>query len=178
MAPHHAASARGRRAFLSLTLGSGLLLAACGGGATVTRNPVAPAVSSAPTAADLAIEGSLTGAIQDEYRAEATYQRVLAEHGSVLPFVNIARAEQQHAASIAGLFTSRGLSVPARAWTVDNVPGFASVSEACAAAPEAEIENIALYDRFLADDLPVDVRTVFANNRAASLNNHLPAFTA
>jgi hypothetical protein len=40
----------------------------------------------------------------------------------------------------------------------------------------AEQENIALYDRFFALDLPPDVRRVFENNRAASLNNPLPAF--
>ncbi len=34
---------------------------------------------------------------------------------------------------------------------------------------------MALYDRYLDMDLPTDVRTVFTNNRAASLNNHLPA---
>ena len=40
----------------------------------------------------------------------------------------------------------------------------------------AERENIAIYDRLLPLDLPVDVRQVFENNRAASLFNHLPAF--
>jgi len=139
---------------------------------------MAPTVSIGSTTADAGIEGILTAAIQDEYHAEATYQRVMSEHGSVLPFVNVVQAEQRHAASIAELFVARGLTPPARAWTVDNAPSFRSVPEACAAAAQAEIENIALYDGFLAGDLAADVRTVFTNNRAASLNNHLPAFTA
>lgn len=35
-----------------------------------------------------------------------------------------------------------------------------------------------IVDRYLALDLPADVRTVFTNNRLASLNGHLPAFNA
>ena len=49
---------------------------------------------------------------------------------------------------------------------------------ACAAGVEAETDNIALYDRLLKLNLPADVEQVFTNNRAASFNNHLPAFEA
>jgi hypothetical protein len=115
-------------------------------------------------------------AIQDEYHAEAVYQGVLTDFGSVWPFVNIIRAEQTHAASLARLFTARGLPVPARAWTLANVPRFTSLQAACGAAADAEVANVAVYDRYMNDALPDDVRLVFANNRAASLNNHLPAF--
>ena len=55
---------------------------------------------------------------------------------------------------------------------------FDSVGEACAAAAQAERDNVSLYDAFLQMDLPTDVRNVFTNNRAASLENHLPAFEA
>lgn len=74
--------------------------------------------------------------------------------------------------------TRRGLPVPASLVTVATVPHFPTVREACAAGVVAEGENIALYDRFLAGDLPDDVRQVFSNNRRASLDNHLPAFLA
>jgi len=119
---------------------------------------------------------ALTAAVQDEFHAEAIYQRVLLDFGSVFPFANIVRAEQTHAASLAGLFRVRGLAVPESAWNVDNVPRFASVRDACAAAAQAEIDNIAVYDRYFSEVLPDDVLRVFTNNRAASQYNHLPAF--
>jgi hypothetical protein len=56
------------------------------------------------------------------------------------------------------------------------VPRFDSVRGACAAAAEAELANMDLYDSALAQDLPADVRDAFQRNRDASLNNHLPAF--
>jgi hypothetical protein len=118
----------------------------------------------------------LTAAIQDEFHAEAVYRRVLLDFGHVMPFANIIRAEQNHAAALAGLFRSRGLGVPETAWHVDNVPRFASVRNACGAAAKAEIDNVRVYDSHLGADLPADIRQVFSNNRAASLDNHLPAF--
>ena len=40
----------------------------------------------------------------------------------------------------------------------------------------AEVENAEIYDRYLDLPLPADVRTVFENNRDASIERHLPAF--
>ena len=64
-------------------------------------------------------------ALQDEYHAEETYLRVLADLGDVLPFYNVVYAEQRHSASLAGLLERRGLAVPASEWNVNNVPRFA-----------------------------------------------------
>jgi len=150
-------------------------LAGCGGASPTTPSAVAPASSPAPVAGDLV--AILTADIQDEYRAEAIYQGVLLDFGSTLrPFANIIEAERQHARSVAALFTARGLAVPASAWSPSNVPRFASVREACAAGVVAETQNIALYDSQLGSSLPDDVRRVLEANRAASLDNHLPAF--
>lgn len=121
---------------------------------------------------------AMTDAIQDEYLAENTYLRVLADFGNVLPFHNIVYAEQRHSESIAYLFVKRGLEVPASSWHINNVPAFDTVKEACAAGVAAEEANITLYDELLKKNLPADVKQVFTNNRAASLNNHLPAFQA
>lgn len=162
----------------AVALASFLLAAACSDGSSSISTPVTPSPVGAPTATGALLEAMLNATLQDEYHAEATYRRVIAEHGQVWPFVNIVNAEARHAASIAGLFTSRGLTAPPSTWTTDNVSGFASVREACGAAAQAEIDNVALYDSYLAMDLPTDVRTVFENNRAASINNHLPAFNA
>jgi len=148
---------------------SGLLVVA---GCDEARSPVGPSV--VVLSADLQAALELT--LQDEFRAEAIYQGVLNDFGPVLPFAAILTAEQRHSTSIGLLFTRRGLAVPASLVTVSTVPHFPTVRAACAAGVVAERENIALYDRFLAGDLPDDVRQVFSNNRRASLDNHLPAF--
>jgi hypothetical protein len=122
------------------------------------------------------LKDALTAAIQDEYHAQAIYEGVVNDLGRVSPFVNIIRAEQRHAASLGNLFRKRGLPVPASNWNAGNVPHFATRPAACAAAAQAEVGNAAVYDRYLGLALPTDVRRVFENNRAASLNNHLPAF--
>ncbi|MEJ2205087.1 MAG: hypothetical protein P8170_13380 [Gemmatimonadota bacterium] len=56
------------------------------------------------------------------------------------------------------------------------MPTFDSRLAACEAGRDAEIANVALYDVLLLLDLPNDVTTVFTNLRAASQDNHLPAF--
>lgn len=148
---------------------SGLLgLAGCDD----ARSPVGPSV--VVLAADLQAALDLT--IQDEYRAETIYQGVVNDFGPILPFAAILTAEQRHSTTIGLLFTRRGLVVPVSLVSVTTVKHFATVREACAAGVAAERDNIALYDRFLAGDLPDDVRQVFSNNRRASLDNHLPAF--
>lgn len=106
----------------------------------------------------------LNSAIQDEYRAENIYLRVLADFGAVQPFRSIVNAEVRHFLSIGRVFSNGGLEVPESEWNLYNVPVFASVVEACAAGVIAEIENIELYDEFLKLELPADVRLVFENN--------------
>lgn len=144
-------------------------LAAC----DTTSSPTGP---TAPAAA-APLVSLLERAIQDEYRAEAIYQGVLSDFGQVPPFVNVLNAEERHSTAIGRLFTSRSLAVPASASSVATVPHFDSVAAACGAGVVAERENIALYDELLRGELPADARQVFANNRSASLLNHLPAFT-
>lgn len=154
----------GRR--FSLVLGTVLAL----GGCTSEGTTAPPSAELAP-----AVLEAMTDGLQDEYRAAAVYEGVLTQFGQVLPFRNILQAEQKHAASIAALFAVRGLAVPTRT-SEGSIPSFASVTDACALGATAEVENIALYDRLLALELPLDVRRVFDANRLASLNNHLPAF--
>jgi len=105
-----------------LTVGAGLLvmLVGCGGSSPTTPAPV---VSASPTPAPVASDlvAVLNADIQDEYRAEAIYQGVLLDLGAgTMPFANIIRAEQQHARSVAALFTARGLAVPASVWSPSN----------------------------------------------------------
>jgi hypothetical protein len=115
-------------------------------------------------------------AIQDEYKAELIYKKVLDNFGSVRPFSNIINAEVRHSEALARLFQVRGLPVPQSKWSDKEIPGFPSLTEACQAGVTAEIENAEIYEKYFSLDLPSDVRRVFENNRRASLENHLRAF--
>ena len=129
---------------------------------------------SAPLSSSL--RAGVEEALQDELRGEAMYGRVLKDHGDVRPFSNVVRAERRHAAFLEELLKARGLDVPARTTGVE-VPGYASVKEACIAAVAFETTNVALYDRLLAaGPLPDDVKRAFDHNRMASLDHHKPAF--
>ena len=130
----------------------------------------------APVTEEEAVLVAMEAGIQDEFRAELIYQKVLDDFGLVLPFKNIINAEVRHSEAIAGLYVARGLPVPESRWTPDDIPGFSSVREACQAGVVAEIENAEIYERYLDLPFPEDVMTVFESNWAASVERHLPAF--
>jgi hypothetical protein len=117
----------------------------------------------------------LLAALDDEFKARATYEQVLADFGDVRPFANIVEAEQRHIDALVVLFARYGLEVPADPWP-GQVTRYGSIAEACAAGVEAEIENAALYDRLLAGTTRVDVLETYRNLQRASQENHLPAF--
>lgn len=131
-----------------------------------------PAVGADPVVA------ALDTMIQDEYRTEAEYRRVLRDLGPTEPFTAYADAERNHAEMIGTLYERRGLPVPASAWTLDRVPGHRSRVEACAAAARHELRSAEMYDRFLDAGLPGDVRHVFRHNRNVAKHGHLPALRA
>jgi len=118
----------------------------------------------------------LEAALQEEYNAEMLYRSVLAAFGpDTLPFATIAEAEARHVGALKLLFTRRELAAPP--WAPVDFPSFGSLAEACAAGVEAELADAAFYTPYLQrTDLPRDVRNVFTNLQAASLENHLPAF--
>jgi hypothetical protein len=145
------------------------------GSSSASPGPNQPAVAPVSGVSD-AVATALAEALQDEYKAEALYVRVMQDFGEVRPFSNIVFAERRHANSIERSFRTHGLTIPENLWTPDSMPAFATRRQACSAAVKAEHENIELYDEFLKLPLPGDVQRVFTNNRAASLNNHLPAF--
>ncbi len=121
------------------------------------------------------LEEILRDALEDERKAEATYAAVIEKFGEVRPFINIIDAERRHSAAIERQMTRLGFAIPANHWEGKGEAP-ATLVEACSMAVEAEIENIALYDRLLpaiADDV---VRQVLQNLQDASRDNHLPAF--
>lgn len=116
----------------------------------------------------------LTYAIQDEYTARAEYIQIMEVYGIQKPFSNIKMSEENHIAMLVPLFEKYDFDVP-----VDDaashivVPN--SLLEAYKLGVQAEISNIAMYDAFLKQELPADVRSVFIKLRDASYN-HLNAF--
>lgn len=118
---------------------------------------------------------ALRVALDDEYKAWATYDQVIADFGEVRPFINIREAEARHVRALHRLFEQDGLPVPPNPHP-GRVPRYASVQAACAAGVAAEIDNDALYERLLAGPLRPEIATVLGRLQAASRERHLPAF--
>jgi hypothetical protein len=120
------------------------------------------------------LEEMLQYAIQDEYLALSEYEYIITDLGADRPFSNIMKAEQSHIDAIELLYNTYGIAIP----VVDPssllyLP--VSVEEALTIGVQAEIDNIAMYEAFLSQDLPDDVRITFENLQKAS-ESHLSAF--
>lgn len=123
---------------------------------------------------DLTLEEMLIYAMQDEYKARMEYEVIMDQYGQQRPFSNIKSAEETHISALESLFENYNISIPE-----DESENYiiypTSLNEAYKTGMKAEIDNIAMYDRFLQEDLPKDVRTVFTSLRNASVK-HLNAF--
>jgi len=118
---------------------------------------------------------ALHAALDDEYRAWATYEQVIEDFGPVRPFVNIVDAEARHIEALSSLFEQYGVPLPENSWT-GKMPRHASLEEACRAAVAAEMENAELYERLFASTDRPQILRVFRNLLDASQQRHLPAF--
>lgn len=118
---------------------------------------------------------ALIDAINDEYMARATYQKVIDQFGPIRPFTNIIKAEETHIQYLLPLFEKYGVAVPEDNWS-DKVPSFGSVQEALEAGIQAEITNAGMYDEFFKTVKEEDILAVFTFLRDASQDKHLPAF--
>ena len=127
----------------------------------------------------LTIESMLTYAIQDEYLARAEYTAIMAKFGQSAPYANIKKAEDQHIAWLKDIFASLKLAAPGDdAGAYIQAPS--TLRDAAQAGVQAEIDNIAMYERFLSQAVLRDLRygavaDLFARLRNAS-RNHLAAF--
>jgi hypothetical protein len=122
-------------------------------------------------------KAALHEALNEEYLARDTYEYVLVKLGAgVTPFSRIALSEQQHVDALKTLFVKYNLGVPEPA--LGPTPSFDNRQEACQIGVDAEKHDIALYDDLLGSGeiAHADLVQVFTNLRAASVNNHLPAF--
>jgi hypothetical protein len=118
---------------------------------------------------------AMTEAIEDEYKARATYQKVIDKFGPVRPFINIVEAENRHVQALLSLFERFQIEPPLDGWP-DRVSAPASEKQACRDALEGEQDNMEMYDRLLSQVRHPAVREVLQNLQAASRDNHLPAF--
>lgn len=133
----------------------------------------------APAGAATSVSGKTADALRetlmDERRAQAFYKDVMTKYGQVRPFANIIHAEERHAAVVETLMTRHGVAIPDG--TPTNLPAVPGTLPECnRLAAQLERDNIAMYDRLLADVTEPDIRKAFENLRDASKNNHLPAF--
>ena len=122
------------------------------------------------------IKNVLIEAINDEYKARATYRKVIRKFGEIRPFINIVDAESRHIEALVSLFEKYNLDVPEDTWD-SRIETPQTVLEACRTGFEAEIENAEMYDRLLklTGDYP-DIQRVLKQLQRASKENHLPAF--
>ena len=118
---------------------------------------------------------ALIEALDDEYRAWATYDQVIADFGEVPPFYNIRAAEARHIEALCMLFGRYGLPVPENPWP-GKVARYASPQAACEAGIAAEIANGEMYERLFKTTPRQDILMVLHNLQEASQQRHLPAF--
>ena len=122
------------------------------------------------------LEQALIEALDDEYKASATYAHIISIFGEIRPFTNILEAEKRHIKALFPLFEKYGFDIPENSWG-KRVETPNSILEACQAGVEAEIENAEMYHRLLAATQGyADVQQVFKNLQRASQENHLSAF--
>jgi hypothetical protein len=120
------------------------------------------------------LEQMLTYAIEDEYLAYERYLKDIELFGVQRPFTNILRAENTHIMLLGPLFKNYHVPVPGNQ-AAQHVTTPHTLSEALKAGVEGEWLNMRMYDLFLRQEIPGDVRVVFTLLRNAA-ENHLRAF--
>lgn len=131
----------------------------------------ANANASSPESAD-----ALLMALEDEYRAEATYAAILDKFGDIRPFSNVINAERRHAERAKAELDRLGIAYDTQNPFTGTIAAPDTALEACEAAVQAEVDNIALYDRLLPTIEDDAVRATLEDLQWASRERHLPAF--
>jgi hypothetical protein len=142
--------------------------------ATATSAPGGTA-TSAPSGTARPLKDVLTEAINEEYKARATYQAVVDKFGQVAPFTNILQAENSHVEAWKRVFQINGITVPADPHA-GKIAAPVDVKAACVAGVAAEKEDVALYDRLMKETTDAEALRVMTEQRKVSQENHLPAF--
>lgn len=110
----------------------------------------------------LSINEMLTYAIQDEYLAKNEYLATLKKFEDVKPFSNIVKSEEQHIAMLLPLIEKYGIAAVDEKELIKKIQVASSLKEAAQTCVDAEIDNIAMYEKFLlTKELPDDIRDAF-----------------
>lgn len=118
----------------------------------------------------------LIEAINDEYKARATYLHVISKFGKIRPFINIVEAEGRHIKALLPLFIKYDIAIPEDNW-YSRIQPPKSLIEACRIGVESEMENAEMYSKLLDSTREyLDVQQVLKQLQRASAENHLPAF--
>lgn len=160
---------------------------------TAVQSPAsAPSVSAEPTAAatqpielppapapgtDAAVAWEALMGPDGEYNASASYAAVISTFGEVEPYVTIREAEERHIAALIRQLERDGVTVPPNPY-LGNLSAPADLQAAASAWAEGEIANVAMYDALLSQTTDANLIKVLTNLRRASLESHLPIFTA
>lgn len=120
------------------------------------------------------IEEMLVYAIQDEFLAKSEYEKLIDEFKVDRPFTNIIRAEETHIELLKPLFEAYDITLPLDT-SKDHLLIPDDLEEVYEVGVQAEIDNIAMYESFLNENIPDDIRSVFESLKTAS-ESHLKAF--
>lgn len=140
-----------------------------------TTTSAATTTTQATTTSQGNLQEILTEAVNEEYKARATYQAVIDKFGQQLPFTNIVSSENTHVEQWVSLLQKFGYPVPADPFA-GKVTAPATLQAACATGVAAEKEDVALYDRLMKLTTNQEVLNVMQQQRQVSQDNHLPAF--
>ncbi|MCF8008980.1 MAG: DUF2202 domain-containing protein [Halanaerobiales bacterium] len=120
------------------------------------------------------LKDMLIYAIQDEYLAKTEYEMIINQFGNQNPFSNIIKAEEYHISLLIPLFEKYKINIPedtSKKYVI--IPE--DINSALKIGVEAEIDNIKMYDLFLEQELPQDIKEIFEILKRGS-ENHLKAF--
>jgi len=123
---------------------------------------------------DLSISDMLMYAVQDEYLAHGEYMAIMEKFGSQKPYSNIVRSEETHLAYLEEVYTAYDLEFPDDT-SKDHLIIPLDLLEAAQTGVQAEIDNIAMYEKFMTYDLPENIYNVFDALKRGS-DSHLLAF--
>lgn len=119
---------------------------------------------------------ALQMSLYDEYRAQATYQRILETFGNIAPFNRIVEAETRHINALSPLFYRYQVPIPINNWYPLVTPAI-TLRENCELGVAGEIQNAQMYSHLMTYMTSyTDLMQVFTQLHYASSQHHLPAF--
>ncbi|MFA9463746.1 MAG: DUF2202 domain-containing protein [Velocimicrobium sp.] len=143
-------------------------------GETAYADNVANGSTAALADSSYTLEEMLNYAMEDEYLAQAEYQAIMDEFGVQKPFSNIIKAEGTHIRLLTPLLETYGVTVSKKDWSL-LVTTPKSLEDSYDIGVIAEEKNIEMYESFLKENIPNDVKDVFERLVNAS-KKHLAAF--